>query len=63
MRFGGEIRPQEANANRFPLKSIVGVKRSNAIFESADYRRIEMAWVTPVDPPNGPLFLRRIIGA
>ena len=24
--FGGEIRPQKANANRFPLKSIVGRK-------------------------------------
>src|SRR6476660_9582722 len=43
MRFGGEIRPQKANANRFSLKSIVGVKRSDADIESADHRRIEMA--------------------
>src|SRR4029453_11818527 len=63
MRFVGEIRPQEADANRFPLQGIAGVKRSDTIFESAGYRRIEMAGVTPIDPPNGPLFFRPIKSA
>src|SRR4030095_16487680 len=61
MRLGGKIRPQKANANRFPSESILSVKGSHTVFESADHRRIEMTGGTTVKPPDRPLSFRRIV--
>src|SRR5689334_2850746 len=61
MRPGCEIRPQKTKTNRFSLKGMICVKRSDTVVESADQRRIKIAWRTAIDPPDRPMFLCRVI--
>src|SRR3984893_16788704 len=59
----GDIRPNEAHANRFAAQGIVGKESTHTILEAAFDGRIKIAERrAPVEPPNGPLPGFRIVG-
>ena len=54
--------PQEANAYWLSMQNIIGIKRPDAIRELSDDRRVNLPWISIIEPPDGPLFRRCVEG-
>src|ERR1035438_8112562 len=59
-RIWSDVGPHESYLDRFSVPGVVAEKESQPVAEFADDRRIELAWMTTVKPPDRPLFRDRI---
>ena len=51
----GNVRPDEAHANRLSVEAVLRIEHAIAIVETASNGGVESMWGASIEPPNGPL--------